>query len=159
MSTFLHRLVLSIVLGAVQTGTGKVDPARKFKCNTAAREPLFWNWFKLNKQHLKNKLGNSPLQWKFRSLFTIFVIDLIILVPSSPNTSQSQELILWHKLLFSKPYIFASQCFEVVDLKYFKPWILMDQIIEVWNIKGLLVFKDIGLRKFKFVAKIKFHCT
>ena len=37
MSTLLHRLVLSIELGIVQTGTGKVDPARKFKCTTAAR--------------------------------------------------------------------------------------------------------------------------
>ena len=27
---------------AVQTGTGKVDPARKFKCTTAARVPLFF---------------------------------------------------------------------------------------------------------------------
>ena len=30
----LHRLVLFIELGTVQTGTGKVDPTRKFKCNT-----------------------------------------------------------------------------------------------------------------------------
>ena len=36
-STLLHRLVLSIELGTVQTGTGKVDPAWKFKCTTAAR--------------------------------------------------------------------------------------------------------------------------
>ena len=36
--TLLQRLVLSIELGTVQTGTGKVDPARKFKCTTAARE-------------------------------------------------------------------------------------------------------------------------
>ena len=37
MPTLLHRLVLSIELGTVQTGTWKVDPARKFKCTTAAR--------------------------------------------------------------------------------------------------------------------------
>ena len=36
--TLLHRLVLLILLGTVQTGMGKVDPARKFKCTTAARE-------------------------------------------------------------------------------------------------------------------------
>ena len=36
-STLLHQLVLSIELGIVQTGTGKVDPARKFKCTKAAR--------------------------------------------------------------------------------------------------------------------------
>ena len=30
-----HRLVLSIELGTVQTGTGKIDPALKFKCTTA----------------------------------------------------------------------------------------------------------------------------
>jgi len=34
----LHWLVLSIEVGTVQTGTEKVDPARKFKCTTAARE-------------------------------------------------------------------------------------------------------------------------
>ena len=37
-STLLHRLVMSIELGTVQTGTGKVDMARKFKCTTAARD-------------------------------------------------------------------------------------------------------------------------
>ena len=36
-STLLHRLVLSIELCTVQTGTGKVDPDRKFKCTTSAR--------------------------------------------------------------------------------------------------------------------------
>jgi len=35
-STLLHRQVLFIELGTVQTGTGKVDPARKFKCTTVA---------------------------------------------------------------------------------------------------------------------------
>ena len=37
-STFWHRLVLFIELGTVQTGTGKVDLTRKFKCTTAARD-------------------------------------------------------------------------------------------------------------------------
>ena len=36
--TLLHQLVLSIELVTVQTGTGKVDPARKFKCTIAARD-------------------------------------------------------------------------------------------------------------------------
>ena len=35
-STLLHRQVLFIELGTVQTGTGKVGTARKFKCTTAA---------------------------------------------------------------------------------------------------------------------------
>jgi len=39
-STWLHRLVLSIELGTEQTRTGKVDPARKFKCTPAAREEV-----------------------------------------------------------------------------------------------------------------------
>ena len=37
----MHRLVLSIELGTVQAGTGKVDPARKFKCTTAARGTMY----------------------------------------------------------------------------------------------------------------------
>ena len=36
-STLLHWQVLSKELGTVQTGTVKVDPARKFKCTPAAR--------------------------------------------------------------------------------------------------------------------------
>ena len=36
--TLLHQLVLSIELVTVQTGTGKVDPARNFKCTIAARD-------------------------------------------------------------------------------------------------------------------------
>ena len=31
---------MSLELGTVQTGTGKVDPTRKFKCTTAARENM-----------------------------------------------------------------------------------------------------------------------
>ena len=34
----LHRLVLSIELGTVKPGTAKVDPARKPKRTTAARD-------------------------------------------------------------------------------------------------------------------------
>ena len=39
VSTLLHRLVLSIELSTVQTGTGKVYPVRKFKRTTTARDP------------------------------------------------------------------------------------------------------------------------
>jgi len=37
-SILLYRQVLSIEQGTVQTGTGKVVPARKFNCTTAAHE-------------------------------------------------------------------------------------------------------------------------
>ena len=33
-----HQPCCTIELGTVQTGTGKVDPAQKFKCTTAARD-------------------------------------------------------------------------------------------------------------------------
>ena len=36
--------------GDIQTGTGKVDPARKFKCTTAARV--------LTNAHIKRQMGN-----------------------------------------------------------------------------------------------------
>ena len=44
---------------------------------------------------------------------------------------------------------------NVVDLRYFKLWILLHQIILVWNIKtsGSI---DIGIRTFEFVAKTQF---
>ena len=37
----MRRLVLSIELGTVQTGTRKVDPARKFNSTTAARDIIY----------------------------------------------------------------------------------------------------------------------
>ena len=45
-STLLHRLVLSIELGTEQTETEKFDPARKFKCTTAARETCTFYYLK-----------------------------------------------------------------------------------------------------------------
>ena len=44
-----------------------------------------------------------------------------------------KEYCLCHKLWFSNLYFRPN----VVDLWYFKLWILLDQIFEVWNIKGL----------------------
>jgi len=49
-------------------------------------------------------------------------------------TLTTKELTLCHKLCFSKPYIFGTKC---CNLRYFKLCILLDQIIRVWNIKGL----------------------
>ena len=40
------NLVASIELGKVQTGTGIVDPAWKFKCTTAVHA-IFWNSFRI----------------------------------------------------------------------------------------------------------------
>ena len=48
----------------------------------------------------------------------------------------------------------------VVDLRYFKIWILLHQIILVWNIKSLQhQFPKIGIRKFEFVTKAQFLYT
>ena len=51
-STLLQRQVLSRELFTVQTGAGKIVPARKFKCTTGARDPL----------GLMHKIQNNPLQ-------------------------------------------------------------------------------------------------
>ena len=47
---------------------------------------------------------------------------------------------------------------DAVDFRYFKLWILLDQINYVWNIKGSQQYgyKDLGIIKFEFVAKSKF---
>ena len=49
----LHRLVLSIEPGTVQTGTGKVGPTRKLKCTMAAcakiLDIMLDNFYLLNK--------------------------------------------------------------------------------------------------------------
>ena len=42
----LHRLVLSVELGTVHNGNGKVDPALKFKGSTAARVLAWFNKLK-----------------------------------------------------------------------------------------------------------------
>ena len=76
-----------------------------------------------------------------------------------------KELSLCHKLIT----ISLEPNFE--DLRYFKLWILLNQIIRVWNIKGLQhrVLKILGfkylillqrlnsfrIRKFKFVARVQ----
>jgi len=66
-STLLHRLVMSIELGAVQTGTGKVDPARKFKCTTAARVYSFNSLFFLQ---VSVFVGNYQGVWNRREIDT-----------------------------------------------------------------------------------------
>ena len=52
----LHRLFLSIKPGTVQSRTGKVDPARKFKCTTAARGS-------------KNYIFEKPLKTGFKNTY------------------------------------------------------------------------------------------
>ena len=49
---------------AVQTGTGKVDPARKFKCTTAARD---YQYILLSLRHNSLTLFPLPRTW---TLFT-----------------------------------------------------------------------------------------
>ena len=71
MSALLHRLVLMSVClftqgpgGTVQTGTGKVDQARKFKCTTAARAVL-----------IPSKLWLSIPIWFLNIIFLPFFIN------------------------------------------------------------------------------------
>ena len=52
---------------------------------------------------------------------------------------------LCHKLWFSNHYIFGTKC-----CRYFKLWILLDQIIWVWNIKGLQ-HRVLKILKFKYL--------
>ena len=44
---------------------------------------------------------------------------------------------------------------KVAYLRYFKLWILLNQLVQVWNIKG---WKDIGIIKFDIVASTQFIC-
>ena len=62
------------------------------------------------------------------------------------SSSYIMELSLCHKLRFFNLYISLQP--NVVDLT----WILLDHIIQVWNITPLSC-KDIGIRKVEFVAK------
>ena len=43
---------------------------------------------------------------------------------------------------------------NVVDLRYFKPWILLNQIIRVWNIKGLQ-HRVLKILRFKYLILLQ----
>ena len=57
------------------------------------------------------------------------------------NFQQLKELGLGHQLWLSNPLDL-----NVVHLRYFKLWILLDQIIYVWNIKDL---RHIGFQRYR----------
>ena len=59
-STLLHRLVLSIELGNAQTGTGNVDPVRKFKCTTAEIEGRLYCIDLYIYRYWKQRLERAP---------------------------------------------------------------------------------------------------
>ena len=73
-STLLHRLVLSIKLSTVQTRIGKVDPARKFKCTTAARNfaSIFCNVCVCNRSICLS------VSVHISTVMSVFVIDLSV---------------------------------------------------------------------------------
>ena len=76
---------------------------------------------------ITNKFNNSFI--KDPKVFLPFKYFL----QHKPNpTFVLKELSLCYKLWFSNPYIFAIQC-----SLYFNLWNI-DQIVQVWNIKGLL---------------------
>ena len=92
-STLLHQLVLSIELGTVQTGIGKIDPARKFKCTTAARVMCVWqsdisSYF--HRIHLVMPelqkyptLENWSKMWRITSFFLLKKGLILIIFPLS----------------------------------------------------------------------------
>ena len=94
-STLLHRLVLSIELGTVQTGTGKVDPARKFKCGC----PYHFCGMQLevNRTKLKSKTLNSS---KFLNL-NIYIFRIVLQnnilqnIYYIYNNSLERKMCLW----------------------------------------------------------------
>ena len=70
-----------------------------------------------------------------------------------------KKLSLCHKLKFSNPYTVWKLQLDVVVLRYFKLWIMLDRITyKVWNIKGLnhQVAKTQGVDNFELQAKTQF---
>ena len=70
-----------------------------------------------------------------------------------------KKLSLCHKLKFSNPYTVWKLQLDVVVLRYFKLWIMLDRITyKVWNLKGLnhQVAKTQGVDNFELQAKTQF---
>ena len=70
-----------------------------------------------------------------------------------------KKLSLCHKLKFSNPYTVWKLQLDVVVLRYFKLWIMLDRITyKFWNIKGLnhQVAKTQGVDNFELQAKTQF---
>ena len=94
-STLLHRLVLSIELGTVQTGTGKVDPARKFKCGCPCH--FCGVQLEVNRTKLKSKTLNSS---KFLNL-NIYIFRIVLQnnilqnIYYIYNNSLERKMCLW----------------------------------------------------------------
>ena len=75
----------------------------------------------------------------FMDHFIIFLIILLYVIYS--NIILIKDLSLGHKIWFSSPYPY------VADLRCFKQWILLVQIISVWNINVYpLGCKYIGIK-------------
>ena len=66
----------------------------------------------------------SPRNFKFLSATMIYQLYLYQI---------TKDLSLLHKLFIS---ITISLQPNVAELRYFKLWIVLDQMIQVWNIKG-----------------------
>ena len=84
----LYRLVLSIELGTVQTWTGRVDPAWKFKYTTAARV----NYIVFEKSETFNRQGTGFHKLDV-DIFILIITCSKFLVPSK------MEIILNYKFL------------------------------------------------------------
>ena len=74
------------------------------------------------------------------------------------SITNAKALSLCHKLWFSNPYISATQCRRHQIFQTMNPVRLNIQSLkyQTFTLSGC---KDIGMRKFKFVAKIQFLCV
>ena len=88
-------------------------------------------------QMLRHILGanESKIQFLREPHFVGKAVYFKILECLKSPKAATKELSLCHKLLFSNPYNFATKCFRPSIFQTI--WILLDQIIKVWNIKGL----------------------
>ena len=110
----LHRLVQSIELGTVQTGTGKVDTARKFKCTKAARGQCNCNGTVVNMTFNSPLMEGQILLYKVYQQFTAvhfnyFPPYVAFFVFKSGNCNFPTKYLFKRNMSLSFIYFFKEQ--------------------------------------------------
>ena len=112
-------------------------------------------WFSLSPRKLFEIFFSFPFLLKLEKLNTKNIVFSIFDRFSIFSNSKNARSDGANKTL----YIFAP--YNVVDLQYFKLWILLDKIIKIWKINGVRTSgcKDIETIKFEFVERFNFFLS
>ena len=100
-----------------------------------------------------------PKKWRYRLNFWsgICLSKWEITGEYSDNSFNSKVLSLYNKLWFSNPYIFSIQCRRPLIFQTMK-YVRSNNLSLKYQMFTPSSCRDIGIKKFKFVAKTQFLC-